>query len=51
MTLQEFYVGQRTLVTGGLGFIGSTLAAELVRLGAEVTVLDSLIPEYRREPV
>ncbi len=46
MTLQEHYRGKRTLVTGGLGFIGSTLATELVRLGAEVTVLDSLIPEH-----
>jgi UDP-glucose 4-epimerase len=50
MTLQEHYQGKRTLVTGGLGFIGSTLAIELVRLGAEVTVLDSLIPEHGGNP-
>lgn len=46
MTPQEHFRGKRTLVTGGLGFIGSTLTTELVHLGAEVTVLDSLIPEH-----
>ncbi len=34
------------LVTGGLGFIGSTLAHHLFAFGAKVTLVDSLIPEY-----
>jgi UDP-glucose 4-epimerase len=40
------YSGSRALVTGGLGFIGSHLAETLANLGAEVTIVDSLIPEY-----
>jgi UDP-glucose 4-epimerase len=36
----------RALITGGLGFIGSSLARRLVDLGAQVLLVDSLIPEY-----
>jgi UDP-glucose 4-epimerase len=43
---QSSFTGRRVLVTGGLGFLGSTLARRLVDLGAEVTLVDSLIPEY-----
>jgi UDP-glucose 4-epimerase len=40
------FSGSDVLVTGGLGFIGSSLARRLVALGARVTLVDSLIPEY-----
>src|SRR5436190_2049848 len=38
--------GQRVLITGGLGFIGSNLAIRLARAGARVTIVDAMIPEY-----
>ena len=38
--------GKSALITGGLGFIGSTLAQRLVDSGVTVTLVDSLIPEY-----
>ena len=40
------YHAKRVLITGGLGFIGSSLARRLVALGAQVTLCDSLIPQY-----
>jgi UDP-glucose 4-epimerase len=40
------YAGRRVLITGGLGFLGSTLARALVDAGADVVLVDSLIPEY-----
>ena len=40
------YSGSRALITGGLGFIGSSLARRLVALGAKVTLVDSLDPKY-----
>lgn len=44
--LAKAFKGKRVLITGGLGFIGSNLTRALVKLGAKVTILDSLIPEY-----
>ena len=40
------YSGKNILITGGLGFIGSNLARALLSLGANVTLVDSLIPKY-----
>lgn len=43
---RETFAGRRVLISGGLGFIGSNLARNLVDLGARVTLVDSLVPEY-----
>ncbi|HEX5058470.1 MAG TPA: NAD-dependent epimerase/dehydratase family protein [Kofleriaceae bacterium] len=44
--VRAYYSGRSVLVTGGAGFIGSNLARTLVALGAKVTVLDNLAPNY-----
>ena len=46
MSTEEAYRGKNVLITGGLGFIGSNLARRLVSLGANVTIIDSLIWAY-----
>ncbi len=46
MSVAESFPGRHVLITGGLGFIGSTLAKRLIDLGAIVVLVDSLIPEY-----
>ena len=46
MTSAEFYRGRRVMITGGLGFIGSNLARQLAALGADILLVDSLIPDH-----
>jgi UDP-glucose 4-epimerase len=43
---RDFYRGRRVLITGGVGFIGSNLARQLVDLEADVLLVDSLLPDY-----
>jgi UDP-glucose 4-epimerase len=42
----SYFAKARIVITGGLGFIGSALAARLVGLGSEVVIVDSLAPNY-----
>lgn len=46
MPYTDMFRGRNVLVTGGLGFIGSNLAYRLVDLGANVLLVDSLLPDY-----
>jgi UDP-glucose 4-epimerase len=41
----QAFRGARTMVTGGVGLIGSALARRLVGLGADVLLVDSMVPE------
>jgi GDP-D-mannose 3',5'-epimerase len=38
----NYFYNKNIIVTGGAGFIGSTLVKALVRLGAEVSIIDNL---------
>jgi len=54
--LKNFFTDKNVLITGGLGFIGSTLAIKLAQVDANVTIVDSLIPDsggniFNIEPV
>ncbi|MDX6485435.1 MAG: hypothetical protein QOF43_588 [Gaiellaceae bacterium] len=44
MTAERAFGGRRVLITGGLGFIGGALARALVTRGADVLIVDALIP-------
>jgi UDP-glucose 4-epimerase len=46
MIYEDSFKEERVLITGGLGFIGSNLARALVQHGANVTLIDILIPQY-----
>jgi nucleoside-diphosphate-sugar epimerase len=45
MKFSESFQGKNTLITGGLGFIGSNLTQRLVSLGAHVRIVDSALPD------
>ncbi|MBE2217695.1 MAG: GDP-mannose 4,6-dehydratase [Ignavibacteria bacterium] len=47
---------KKVLITGGLGFVGSNLAIKLVELGADVLIIDNMLPRqggnmFNIEPV
>lgn len=42
----RFFKNKNILITGGLGFVGSTLAHRLVKAGSKITIIDALVPEY-----
>ncbi|MDT5064756.1 MAG: UDP-glucose 4-epimerase, partial [Mycobacterium sp.] len=44
--VRELFRGTRCLVTGGLGFIGSNVALALCEGGADVTIVDALVPRH-----
>ncbi len=42
----DSFKNKNVLITGGLGFTGSNLALRLVGLGARVTLVDAMLPDY-----
>jgi len=43
---KNIFADKKVLITGGAGFIGSSLSHALVELGAKVTILDAMLPLY-----
>ena len=48
MTINEFYLNMRYLVTGGAGFIGSHIVEYLLAQEHQVCVLDNLSSGFRK---
>ena len=46
MSTEQPFQQANVLITGGLGFIGSTMARRLLALGANLTLVDNLMPQY-----
>jgi UDP-glucose 4-epimerase len=44
--LADAFLARSVLITGGLGFLGSNLAHELVAHGARVTLVDALVADH-----
>ncbi len=42
----DLFKNLNVLILGGMGFIGSNLAIRLVEMGANVTIADSMLPQY-----
>jgi UDP-glucose 4-epimerase len=54
--MQNTFKGKKILITGGLGFIGSNLAIRFAELGADVLIVDNMLPRqggnmFNIEPV
>ncbi len=44
--LHTKFKDKKVLILGGAGFIGSNLAIRLIELGAQVLIVDSMLPQY-----
>jgi UDP-glucose 4-epimerase len=47
---EALWTGRKVLITGGLGFIGSTLAHRLAEAGADILIIDNLAPGQGGNP-